>query len=373
VTQPDPYFGPTFEPVEDTEPPQFDDDDLLGAGQLDLSQFDDEDRRRSEISLEDLLRDAGEDAYQPVELADLDDDDLAQEDDEDEDPDRRAVGSAAAANRMRAIAARCKAYGLKVVSMPGWESRGRGPLGPSHVICHHTAASRDVDGLLRDGRSDLAGPLCNFALHGDGTVVLVASGRANHAGVSKVPSSQSYGIEATGPPFPNYNQYVRLVAAIRSADGWGNDRVLAHKEACLPRGRKIDPTFDMHAFRNHIAQLLSGGPAPAAKKTEDLSIVDAATKAYLDNQFALLQRGTSSGKADSHPNNIEELRLRLIKLGQLVELVRVGDPDADTTGSGETHPGNLDTIYRMLSQVNHKVDQLVADLAAPDPAAPEAT
>lgn len=170
------------------------------------------------------------------------------------------------AGDMRGIADRCRGYGLRVLAMPGWERRSRGPINPSYVVCHHTAASRDVDALLRDGRADLAGPLCNFALHADGTVVLVAAGRANHAGVSRITNAQSYGIEATGPPFPNYDAYVRLVAAIRAHHQWGSDRVLGHKEICHPRGRKIDPTFDMGTFRSRVSTLHAARPAPLLVK-----------------------------------------------------------------------------------------------------------
>jgi hypothetical protein len=169
-------------------------------------------------------------------------------------------GSASNTRSMRAIGALCRDAGLRVMEAGGWTDRGRtwGILKPEYVACHHTAAAIDIDRVLIDGRADLPGPLCNFALHGDDTVVLIASGLANHAGVATISSTQAYGIEATGPSpagasgpsaFPNYDAYIILVAAVRLHHGWGNDRVVGHKEIARPLGRKINPSFDMDTFR----------------------------------------------------------------------------------------------------------------------------
>jgi hypothetical protein len=194
---------------------------------------------------------------------------------------------------MRAIARECRRRGLRVVAMPGWETRGLGRLDPRHVICHHTAAARDVDRLLRDGRADLRGPLCNFALHADGAVVLTAAGRANHAGRGIIPSSAAYGIEATGPPFPNYDAYVQLCAAIRAHHGWGADRVVAHKETARPRGRKIDPSFDMGTFRADVSSALSGSSPARTKQEDDMPFTEAQLKRLFKE---VLDEGTGHGQ-----------------------------------------------------------------------------
>jgi hypothetical protein len=67
------------------------------------------------------------------------------------------------------------------------------------VIAHHTAATNDSDSTLINGRSDLPGPLCNRALPENGDWVLIASGRANHAGEGTLSNFEAQGIEATGP------------------------------------------------------------------------------------------------------------------------------------------------------------------------------
>lgn len=174
------------------------------------------------------------------------------------------AGSVANVRSMRAIGRLCADAGLQVREAAGWTTRGRSPgLQPAYAVVHHTAAPVDVDRLLVAGRVDLAGPLCNFALHRDGTVLLVASGVANHAGVATVTNSQAYGIEATGPipltangpgAFPQYRAYVTLCAAIRLHHRWPTGRVVGHKEIARPLGRKIDPAFDMGAFRAAVDQ-----------------------------------------------------------------------------------------------------------------------
>jgi N-acetylmuramoyl-L-alanine amidase len=177
------------------------------------------------------------------------------------------AGNPAVVNHMRAIGRICEdTYKLRVVELAGWTTRGRSStFVPSYTIEHHTAAPVDITAMLINGRPDLSGPLCNFELRKDGTVGLLAAGRANHAGVASVSSTESYGIEATGPiptgntgadAFPQYGAYVRLVAAICLHHGWGTDRVKAHKE--IAPSRKIDPVFDMDAFRRAVKAAMEG-------------------------------------------------------------------------------------------------------------------
>jgi hypothetical protein len=73
----------------------------------------------------------------------------------------------------------------------GWKHRnraGHGAWGAMHgVLNHHTAGATgekatDEVRLLKKGRADLPGPLCNFSPARNGVVWLVGWGRANHAG-----------------------------------------------------------------------------------------------------------------------------------------------------------------------------------------------
>ncbi len=78
--------------------------------------------------------------------------------------------------------------GLRVREVEGWKSRGRpGTFAPRGVIFHHTASNRHGGsaaslGTCLHGRPGITGPLCNVLVARDGTVHLIAAGRANHAG-----------------------------------------------------------------------------------------------------------------------------------------------------------------------------------------------
>ena len=81
-----------------------------------------------------------------------------------------------------------RAEGIRVVEEPGWRTHGRpGTFAPVGIMNHHTGVKREAaDGnvvrLLREGRSDLAGPLCTAAPMETGTLHLISAGRCNHAG-----------------------------------------------------------------------------------------------------------------------------------------------------------------------------------------------
>ncbi len=172
--------------------------------------------------------------------------------------------------------------GLKVAEVDGWVSRGRGPMASTveGVVCHHTAGPDPRHGnmpslrLVRDGRSDLAGPLAQLGLGRDGTFYVIAAGRANHAGrgswKGKSGNSRFIGIEAentghaTGSraePWPavQLDAYKRGVAAILTKLGRGSEWCCGHKEW---RDTKPDPhSINMDVFRAEVAAIM-GGIAP---------------------------------------------------------------------------------------------------------------
>lgn len=179
----------------------------------------------------------------------------------------------------------CRAAGLKVVEVDGWQTRGRpsstGGFDPVGVGCHHTAtgpttSDAAVVRLLVNGRSDLPGPLCQLGLARDGTVYVIAAGRANHGGKAKASGTVAagdanrlyIGIEAfndgRGEPWPRaqYDAYVRLAAALcQGVTGNSVQTVRGHKEWSVTG--KIDPTFNMDTFRADVAAAM----APTAPKT----------------------------------------------------------------------------------------------------------
>lgn len=157
----------------------------------------------------------------------------------------------------------CRGRGLTVVTEPGWETRRRGEMtSATTLVCHHTAGGNDANDLVvvRDGTSNLSGPLSQILLHSDGTVRIISSGRCNHAGTVLQADYGNYhaiGIEAVHDgvsewPTALYNAYILLVANIIEHYGMPIERVLGHKEVCSPVGRKIDPNFNMASFRQSV-------------------------------------------------------------------------------------------------------------------------
>ncbi|CAF1198686.1 unnamed protein product [Adineta ricciae] len=160
--------------------------------------------------------------------------------------------------------------GLNVVEVAGWRTRGHGVMSSvKGIVVHHTAgpASGDYPSLavVRDGTSSLAGPLAQLGLGRSGTWFVIAAGRCYHAGStiddSVYGNNNAIGIEAEGVGLPatdsghshwpevQYQSYLRGVRALQKAYGVPSARVLGHKEAAVPRGRKIDPNFSMNEFR----------------------------------------------------------------------------------------------------------------------------
>jgi hypothetical protein len=239
-------------------------------------------------------------------------------------------GNPQVAARMRKAAALMRARGLRVSAMAGWEDRGRSAdFAPRAVLLHHTAAAVDVDRILRDGRPDLSGPLCNWAVHRNGGWVLVAAGRANHAGVGTLPNSASYGVEATGPDpagasgpaaFGNYGAYVLGVACILAAEGWDTSAVFGHKETARPVGRKVDPAFSVPDFEAAVRAAMAG------EEEDDMTPDE--HKALLDTQAAvgrLIQALRVTEDGQTVDQNVSYQRL-YTRVGDLVGLVKAGVP-----------------------------------------------
>ena len=188
--------------------------------------------------------------------------------------------------------------GLTVVEMPGWATRGYTPPGGAPldlagvrgVLWHHTATNRAAYAksnaptvqMTMNGRSDLAGPLCNITFGRDGTVYLVAAGLANHAGRGSAPgiptNAGNYyliGIEMESSgvaPWDWTEDQIRVApylgAALERAylQGLPADMrlQLGHKE--YSSEGKIDPAGwpgDMDGLRASINAILNGSAAIA--------------------------------------------------------------------------------------------------------------
>lgn len=182
------------------------------------------------------------------------------------------------------LADACRKSGLPVVECAGWKTRGHAAFtAVNTVMAHHTAGPRTGEApslnVVTNGRPGLAGPLSQIVLGRSGTVYVVAAGVAWHAGNTRTAAEGNYraiGIEAeaTGVdawPAAQYEAYVRLCRALIDHYGLSPANVVGHKEAAVPRGRKIDPNFDMNAFRTAVGRAGSA-PAPIKKKVKPVII-----------------------------------------------------------------------------------------------------
>jgi hypothetical protein len=77
----------------------------------------------------------------------------------------------------------------KIVYVDGWEKRGAPVMQPIANLWHWTAAKASLQipapclNICTNGRAGIPGPLCHALIGYDGKIYIIASGRANHAGV----------------------------------------------------------------------------------------------------------------------------------------------------------------------------------------------
>lgn len=187
---------------------------------------------------------------------------------------------------LRAVAL-ARGFGLTVTFEPGWESRDNGFAGSYvGVLVHHTGTPSSASNpfptrrILRDGRADLPGPLCNSAGPADGSIHIVAADAANHAGASggrsmgPLPVVSRFNPKVWGHEIDYAGSAPMLTAQYDAAAIWAHcliqtmvefgqiprfdpERARAHAETSITG--KWDPgfapgkTIDMAAFRAAVA------------------------------------------------------------------------------------------------------------------------
>lgn len=171
---------------------------------------------------------------------------------------------------------------LKVNALPDWKAYGHGDFGDIWgVIIHHTGNAAADAASIRNGRSDLPGPVSQLHIAQDGTVTVVAGGVAWHAGEGSYPgipvndaNFRTIGIECAWPRDTSITpatqtrerwpdaQIIAMrdtVAAILNKLGYGSDRVIAHKEWAGRAQGKWDPgNLNMDWFRGEVAKAQRG-------------------------------------------------------------------------------------------------------------------
>lgn len=174
-----------------------------------------------------------------------------------------------------------------VVDQADWKDRGTGgQMGDIWgVLIHHTGNDRETVAGIRDGRSDLAGPLSQCLITPDGKCHLIAIGPCNHAGIGSYPgvgtnngNQRLIGFECAWPtirPDGSYDVNQRwpdaqiitmrdATAAVLKRLGYDSSHCIGHKEwATKQPNVKWDPgNMDMGWFRGEVQKDLDGFQFP---------------------------------------------------------------------------------------------------------------
>lgn len=207
-----------------------------------------------------------------------------------------------------------------------WSGHNKGLMGDVFgVVEHHTGTYVNYQRLddyptlrvVRDGRTGLVNSLSAYGLGRSGTIYCISEKLSWHAGTAwwggtSDVNGHYLGIEAEsdGTYWSDAQEdaYPRLVAAILHVFRRGTGDHPRHAEVARPRGRKTDwaglndADFD-RKVRGYLAKPASinrywppvGTATPTAPKQEDISIMDAPTRTYLDGKFAALTAAVAAG------------------------------------------------------------------------------
>ena len=211
------------------------------------------------------------------------------------------------------ILERLRHYGLKVVEIDGWRTRGNTAFSPRGSVDHHTAGPRRGNapslGICINGRSDLPGPLCHVLVARDLTCYLIAAGRANHAGPGGwkglTGNSSVFGVERENvgtSAEPWTTAQTKHAATVHKALMGGRSASLVCRHAEWAPSRKIDThSLSGNLLRTMVAATMPPQEDDMPLTTEDINkVADAVIKkmnasksgvpgAYLDPAWNRLQ------------------------------------------------------------------------------------
>jgi hypothetical protein len=221
-----------------------------------------------------------------------------------------------------------RAHGVPVTFEPGWEYRGNGQSSAYEGgIIHHTAGSYSYacPGILIYGRSDLSGPLCNFAGLANGGIHVVAAHPANHAGASGGPSNG---------PFPRTPLFNRLVMGLEICYPGSSPMTDAQYRSATVFARAMDILFgDVERARAHAETSVEGkwDPGFAPGRTIDMGA---------------LRRAASAIQQQEEDDMFGEPDRELLRnVNGLVEALR--------QGLGEVPPGHGPATGKEVQQAKH--------------------
>lgn len=259
--------------------------------------------------------------------------------------------------------------GNSVTEVAGWQTHNHGQLtAVNTVVIHHTAGAATGDypslGVVRNGRSDLPGPLAQLGVGRSGLVYVISSGLTYHAGAvlqTSYDNAHAIGIEVEsvgdGTPWPavQVQAVARAAAAICRRYGLPASRVLGHKEVCSPVGRKIDPRGipgDMAALRSLVQQYLNN--SVTQPEGEDMSQQD------VDNLKGFLYSGgpsTSDGNPAIASNSV------MGRIQNVESFLWKGGPSTEDDNNYGVSPdsvmGRLKATEVTLDEVKAQLDHVV--------------
>lgn len=211
---------------------------------------------------------------------------------------------------LRAAERAARDVGVRVIEVNGWKTRGHGST-PGRLLgtmTHDTVtpfswSDAQLARLLRDGYARLPGPIANVGIGTTGNIILIAAGRAYHAGAGQwggIPSGNlnTVGIETQCPGRPHpwnkrqYDANLAFVCHLHDLAGLSEKTAVGHKE--WARSRKVDPwSVDMAQFRRNVHHYLNPAPAPAPVEVDPMSSYGPelrAIAANTENTLAELQQ-----------------------------------------------------------------------------------
>jgi LysM repeat protein len=247
---------------------------------------------------------------------------------------------------------------------------------PRGVVFHHTASNRNSGpapalAICVNGRSDLPGPLCNVMIGRDGTVYVIAAGRANHAGLGgpwrSIPkdSGNAYtvGVEVENDGVgEQWSQellrvcdrvFATLLVGLRHSESW----LFGHKEWAAARG-KIDPArIDMGQYRRRVRGTIrkmadqekakgsakpekaKGAAKPARPKPGEAEEKPTAAGTYVvepgDTLWSIAQRHGLKVAQLKGANDLED---DLIRPGQRLKVTVPAGPRGEEPGEAAAKP-----------------------------------